>query len=96
MGAWFAYREHPNKALQLFLLEEDQTCERDLAAIYPAVVKKIEDYLQTAHQPHEWYWNPGETQADFQKKQKRAIETNQKIQALRPNNMKLMPWEKNK
>lgn len=61
MGAWFAYREHPNKALQLFLLEEDQTCERDLAAIYPAVVKKIEDYLQTAHQPHEWYWNPGET-----------------------------------
>ena len=27
--------------------------------------------------------------------QKKAIETNQKIQALRPNNMKVMPWEKN-
>ncbi len=96
MGAWFGYREHPEKPLQLFLLEEDQTCERDLAAFYPAIVKKIEDYMKTAHQPHDWYWNPGETQADFQKKQKRAIETNQKIQALRPNNMKLMPWEKNK
>lgn len=95
MGAWFGYREHPNKPLQLYLLEEDQTCERNLAAFYPSVVTKIEDYMKTAHQPHLWYWNPGETQTDFQQKQKRAIETNQKIQALRPNNMKLMPWEKN-
>ncbi|WP_165933511.1 sulfatase-like hydrolase/transferase [Arundinibacter roseus] len=94
MGAWFGYREHPNKPLQLYLLEEDQTCERNLAAFYPDVVTKIEDYLKTAHEPHPWYWNPGETQEDFQRKQKLAIETKQKIEALRPNNMKLMPWEK--
>jgi arylsulfatase A-like enzyme len=96
MGAWFGYREHPEKPLQLFLLEEDQTCEKDLAGFYPEVVKKITEIMKASHQSHAWYWNPGDTQADFQKKQKHAIETNQKINALRPNNMILMPWEKNK
>jgi hypothetical protein len=53
-------------------------------------------YFKTVHVPHPWYWNPGESQADFQKKQKLAVETNQKIKALRPNHMQLMPWEKSK
>lgn len=94
MGAWFGYREHPEKPIQLYLLEEDQTCEKDIATFYPEVAKKIAAIMKTSHQSHPWYWNPGETQADFQKKQQLASETNQKINALRPNNMKLMPWEK--
>lgn len=94
MGAWFGYREHPNKPLHLYLLEEDQTCTKDLAAFYPEIVKKIESIIKTSHLYHPWYWNPGETQEDFQRKQKIAIDTKQKIEALRPNNMKQMPWEK--
>ena len=95
MGAWFGFREHPEKPMQLFLLQEDQTCERDLAKFYPPIVKKIEGIMTSSHHPHKWYWNPGDTQKEFHKKQQLASETNQKINALRPNNMKLMPWEKN-
>ena len=93
-GAWFGFREHPQKPLKLYLLEEDQDCEHDLTAYYPELAKDLGRYLDTVHQPHPWYWNPGETQADFQKKVKRATETSQLIQTYRPNGMTLMPWEK--
>jgi arylsulfatase A len=96
MGPWFAHREHPNNQLELFLIDEDQNCSKDLSTFYPEIVKKIELYFNTVHVPHPWYWNPGESQADFQKKQKLAVETKQKIKALRPNHMQLMPWEKSK
>lgn len=93
-GGWFAFREHPAKPLRLYLLEEDQTCERDLAAVYPEVVNELTNYLNTVHEPHPWYWNPGETAADFARKVRKATETGQLIEALRPNGMTLMPWEK--
>lgn len=95
IGAWFGYREHPEKPIELYLLEEDQNCQKDLAVYYPEVTKKISEIMKISHQTHPWYWNPGETLLEFQKKQKLAVETNQKINAIRPNNMKLMPWEKN-
>jgi arylsulfatase len=95
MGPWFGYREHPDKALKLYLLEEDQVCSKDLALIYPKIATKIEQVMKNSHTIHPWYWNPGETAQDFQNKRKLAAETNQQIKALRPNNMKLMPWEKN-
>ncbi len=93
-GSWFGIREHPSKPLRLFLLDEDQACERNVAQYYPAVVKDLENILNTSHTPHPWYWNPGETVEDFNKKKKLAKETNQLINELRPNGMKLMPWEK--
>ncbi len=94
MGAWFARREAPDKPLQLFLIEEDQACERNVAAVYPTVVKQIETIINKSHTYHPWYWNPGETQAIFNAKKKKAAETNQLIDEYRPNGMKLMPWEK--
>jgi hypothetical protein len=51
-------------------MDEDQNCSKDLSTFYPEIVKKIELYFKTVHVPHPWYWNPGESQADFQKKTK--------------------------
>lgn len=92
-GAWYAHRSHPNEAIKLYLLEEDQKCEKDLAAFYPKVAKSITEYLDHIHEPHPWYWNPGETAADFKAKQKKAKELGQEIKRYRPNHMELMPWE---
>jgi arylsulfatase A-like enzyme len=93
-GAWFGIRSAPNKPLRLYLIEEDQGCEKDVAQQYPAVVKELEQVLNISHINHAWYWNPGETQAIFNAKKKKAAETNQLIEEYRPNGMKLMPWEK--
>jgi arylsulfatase A len=94
MGAWFARRDAPGKPLQLFLIEEDISCERNVAAVYPTVVKQMETIINNSHINHPWYWNPGETQAMFNAKRKKAAESNQLIEEYRPNGMKLMPWEK--
>lgn len=94
MGAWFARRDAPGKPLQLFLIEEDISCERNVATVYPAVAKQMETIINNSHINHPWYWNPGETQAIFNAKKKTAAETNQLIVEYRPNGMKLMPWEK--
>jgi arylsulfatase len=94
MGSWFARRDAPDKPLQLFLIEEDISCERNLAAAYPEVVKQMESIIKNSHINHPWYWNPGETQAIFNAKKKKAAETNQLIEEYRPNGMNLMPWEK--
>ncbi len=94
MGGWFARRDAPGKPLQLFLIEEDQACERDVASAYPDVVLQMEAIIKKSHINHPWYWNPGETQADYNAKKKLAKETNQLIDEYRPNGMVLMPWEK--
>jgi arylsulfatase len=93
-GAWFGIRPAPDKPLRLYLIEEDQGCERDVAMQYPSVVKELELVLNSSHINHPWYWNPGETQAIYNAKKKNAAETNQLIDEYRPNGMKLMPWEK--
>jgi arylsulfatase A len=92
-GSWYAFRENPKDPLHLYLPEEDQTGERNLAAFYPDVVKKIEQYLSKVHEPHAWFWNPGDTPADYEKKKALAKQTNQLIPNYRPNGMVKMPWE---
>ncbi|MBK8042385.1 MAG: sulfatase-like hydrolase/transferase [Haliscomenobacter sp.] len=69
-GAWFGYRKRPGDPLRLFLPEEDPICEHDLAPFFPKVVNELESFLNTAHTPHPWYWNPGDTQAVFDEKGK--------------------------
>ena len=89
-----AFREHPNQPVQLFLLEEDQQSEVDIAAVYPQVAAQMKQVMDTIHESHEWYWNPGDSQEGFSAKQKKAEETGQYIKRYRPNGLDLMPWER--
>lgn len=93
-GAWFAIREHPKQKVQLFLLEEDQQATVNLASVYPEVTANMKELMDTIHEPHPWYWNPGDTPEVFADKQKKALELGQYIKRYRPNNLQLMPWEK--
>ncbi len=94
-GGFYAYRDHPDQPVQLYLLEEDQKADVDLARVYPKVTAHFKRVLDTIHQPTQWYWDPNDTPQDFRRKQQLAKETNQIITRYRPNHMKLMPWEKN-
>jgi arylsulfatase A-like enzyme len=49
MSDWKALRHGRNGALELYDLSKDLGEKNDVAAQHPAVVKKIEAYLQTAH-----------------------------------------------
>ncbi|RXP62686.1 hypothetical protein EC396_02920 [Lutibacter sp. HS1-25] len=95
-GPWFAYREHPNKEVELYLIEEDQEIKFNYASVYPKKVEELKQLMDSEHIPSEWYWNPGDTQEIFKNKVKKAKETGQEIKKYRPNKMELMPWEKSK
>lgn len=74
MGPWKAYRKHPDEPVRLFLITEDTYSERDLAPLYPNVVKRIEQIMKEQHVDHPWYRNPGESEESFQAKRKKAEE----------------------
>ncbi len=93
-GPWFAYRSHPDKELELYLIEEDQLINTDLSKKYSQVSTSMKKIMEKEQVPSEWYWNPGDTQKIFNDKVKKAKETGQLIKNYRPNNIELMPWEK--
>jgi len=72
MGPWKAYRPHPSKPVELFLIGEDTYCDRNLAAFYPNVVRRIETIMSQARVDHPWYHNPGETKQQDQAKRNKA------------------------
>jgi arylsulfatase A-like enzyme len=88
MGDWKAYRKSPEDSVKLYLVEEDTYGERDLSAIYPDLVKRAGQIMDTEYTPHEWYWNPDETREDFDKKRQKAKETDNILTVTRPNGMK--------
>ncbi len=84
-GPWQAYREAPDKPMELFLIEEDIHCERNLAHAFPEVVAEMALIIQREHVDHPWCWNPGETREDFQRKESLARELAQ-LQVARQGN----------
>lgn len=76
-GPWKAYRRSPDDDTELFLIEEDLSCERDLAPLYPHVVAEMERLFDESRTDHPWYWNPQETAEEFQAKRRRAQELNE-------------------
>lgn len=84
-GPWKAYRAAPDEPTELFLVEEDVHCERDLANAYPEVVAEIERIMRREHVDHPWYWNPGETTEEFRQKESLARELGQ-LQVARQGN----------
>jgi arylsulfatase A-like enzyme len=61
-GPWYAMREHPNKPLRLFDVEQDPACARDLATGSPQLVARAKAIFAEAHVDSDWYVNPGEQQ----------------------------------
>lgn len=94
IGPWKAYRKNPECKTQLYLIEEDSYAERDLAYLYPDVIKRVNEIMENEHEPHEWYWNPNESSEDYSKKKQRAIDTGNVLPVFRPNGIKYFPWEK--
>ena len=71
--------------MELFLIEEDVNFERDLSDDYPEVVAEMERIMLREHVDHPWYWNPGETSADFRRKESLAKDLGQ-LQVVRQGN----------
>ena len=94
MGAWKAYRESPDHATRLYLVEEDTYGERDLSGVYPKIVKEIETIMDNSWTPHEWFWTPDETWEDYQVKLKRAKDEGKMIPFQRANGLEILPFEK--
>jgi len=76
MRNWFAWREHPEQVVQLWDVNEDVACERDLATERPDVVDEVLGIFEREHVDSEWYLNPGETKEQFQTKRDRAQREN--------------------
>lgn len=95
-GPWFAYRPHPDDEVELYLLEEDQKIDTNLSAYYPEMTSEMQRLMNTVHEPSEWYWNPGDTEAIFDANVKKAREQGLEIRRYRPNGIERMPWEKDK
>ncbi|MCM2680349.1 sulfatase-like hydrolase/transferase [Echinimonas agarilytica] len=93
MGPWYAFRPHPNTPIQLYLIEDDAMLQADVAALYPSVIAQVK-HIFNSHEPSEWFWNPGDTAADFKRKVQRAADEGQFIKKYYPNHIELMPWEK--
>ncbi len=93
-GPWFAFREHPEKPVELYLMEEDLAMARDLSKLYPDKADELGELMDAIHEPHDWYWNPGDTDESFAAKKALAKEKGLDIKAYRPNHMELMPWER--
>jgi arylsulfatase A-like enzyme len=93
-GAWFAFRETPQSPIQLYLVEEDPVLSNDVSKIYPSVSAQLKRLMDTVHTPHEWYFNPTDTEESFAKKVALARQTNQRLPEYRPNGLDKMPWEK--
>ncbi len=95
-GPWFSYREHPDKNVELYLIEEDQHIDFNYASLYPEKAKEFARIMDTEHTPSEWYWNPGDNAETFKNKVLKARELGVEVKRYRPNGMKYMPWEKDK
>ena len=84
-GPWKAYLSAPDSPMELFLIEEDIACGRDLAGSYPGVVAEMERIMTREHVDHPWYWNPGETKQEFDRKRALAAELGQLQVSLQGN-----------
>jgi len=55
MGRWFAFRKDAAATLQLYDLEADRGCTRDLASEQSEVVARMDRFLREQHIPSAWY-----------------------------------------
>jgi arylsulfatase A-like enzyme len=73
MDQWWAYREHPSKAIKLYDITEDLACMNDLAESNPEIIGRVRQIFAKAHTESEWYVNPGESKEQISAKRDKAI-----------------------
>ena len=93
IGAFKAYRKQPGAPISLYLIEDDTYTQRNLANIYPDIVKKAEQIMDTSYTIHPWYWNPNETAAEYKLKVQKAKDTNNVLPNNRPNDASKVNWK---
>ena len=59
-GPWYAVHEHPKKPMQLFNVEQDPACTRDLASEHSDLVTRAKTMMTKSHVDSDWFNNPGE------------------------------------
>ena len=59
-GPWYAMREHPEKPMHVFEVEQDPGCTRDVAAERSDLIIRAKAIFAEAHTDSAWYINPGE------------------------------------
>ncbi|WNJ19125.1 sulfatase-like hydrolase/transferase [Pontibacter sp. G13] len=69
-GGFMALRSSPDDPIRLYLVEEDTYTQRDLAAHYPEVVRRMDSIMATTWEDDPIWWNPHETPSEW--RQKRA------------------------
>ncbi len=69
---WYAFREHPDKPLQLWDLSTDISCKDDVAGSNMKIVKEALQIFNNSHEPSEWYVNPGEAVEFIERKKLKA------------------------
>ena len=85
MGPWKAYRPGPDKPTQLYRIDRDVACRRDLAKDNREIVGKIERIFREARTDSEWYINPGESAAAIKAKTEKARRTKSMQTSTRAN-----------
>jgi arylsulfatase A-like enzyme len=69
---WYAYREHPDKPLQLWDLSSDIPCNIDVSESNQEIVEEALRIFQESHEPSEWYVNPGDPEELIERKRVKA------------------------
>jgi arylsulfatase A-like enzyme len=84
-GDWYAFRDHPDEAVQLWNLISDVACEEDIAQSHPEKVQEALQLFRQNHEPSTWYVNPGDTEQLIESKRKKAEEEGSLQQNIRAN-----------
>ena len=72
MDRWFLFRSHPTKEVELYDVERDRACQKNVSDQHPEVMKKMLQIIAEAHTDSEWYVNPGEPPEVTRAKKERA------------------------
>ena len=82
---WFAFREHPDKPLELWDLSSDIPCNEDVAASNIRIVEEALQIFLENHEPSEWYVNPGDTEELIEYKRMKAEQEGSVQEPVRAN-----------
>ena len=92
---WWATRQHPDKPIQLYEIETDILCERDLAQRHPETVARVREIFAEAHDHSEWFRNPGDSDEFFASRTAKARAEGTLQVPTPPNGMELSEkWKK--